>query len=63
MDPNETLKEIRQLVTAIAVTELVSVHVEEAQELANDLAEKVSALDNWVSHGGFLPDDWRDRSG
>ena len=48
MDPNETLRLIRQLIRGI--------------KSPNDdfyfLAEYVSALDNWLCNGGFLPNDW-----
>lgn len=43
MDPNATLNALREL-------------------LAGDdgeVAETFAALDEWLSNGGFLPDDWR----
>jgi hypothetical protein len=51
MDPNATLAEIRALVAAI--------HSEATPERCGDLAELVEALDNWLSKGGFAPDDWK----
>lgn len=49
MDPNETLRRIR-MYTAQPVL------------LDDDgicLAELVTALDDWLTRGGFLPDGWR----
>jgi hypothetical protein len=57
MDPNETLAQIRNYrwrVESYAGTEF-----EELRELAEGLAERVGALDNWIRNGGFLPDAWR----
>jgi hypothetical protein len=49
MDPDETLREIRELVTAQAC------YVPDPDRLA----ELVGALDEWLSKGGFLPEPWR----
>lgn len=52
MDPNETLRQIRDLVVALS----------ESADVDSDgfrLAERVSALDTWLSRGGFLPEWWR----
>lgn len=55
MDPNQALKNIREadkkLRCALTFGEL--------NEVVMDLVEAVSALDGWLSRGGFLPDDWR----
>ena len=50
MDPNETLKKIRELIPQVRSSESTAP--------GDDLAEAVEALDDWLSHGGFLPKDW-----
>lgn len=59
MDPNKTLTDIRQLCADMSshwmgVDALLSAQAE--------LVELVSALDEWLSSGGFPPADW-DRRG
>jgi len=58
MDPNELLREIRKQVTTI-LTEAGDLGM---QTPATKLAEKVQALDHWLTnHGGKegrLPKDW-----
>lgn len=49
MDPNETLREIR---------ELIALHIESARGDYARLLELCEALDGWLSHGGFLPREW-----
>jgi hemerythrin len=56
MDPNETLKRIREL-----LTELEDGDEEMSDEmscLVSDLAEHWDGLDAWLRKGGFLPADW-----
>lgn len=59
MDPNETLYDIRQLVTRIIDAEMddetdtVSFRAD-----AVELANKFDSLDDWLSQSGFRPDDW-----
>jgi hypothetical protein len=54
MDPNETLKSIRDLAAEI-------LRNDGYDRVAGDrLAEEVTALDKWLSTGGFLPDAWLD---
>jgi hypothetical protein len=53
MDVNLVLHEIRELTVKIANFEGESYD-------AHLLAEKVDALDNWMSKGGFAPDAWRE---
>lgn len=56
MDPNETLNQIRALVARIeAVREDEYLDL---VELGRDLAESANALDEWLSKGGYVPDDW-----
>lgn len=52
MDPNATLKNIRELCAII-------LSAPEATADECDLAELITALDEWVATGGFLPDAWR----
>lgn len=54
MDPNATLARIREL-TAIVEAEEGDV----GPYMTAELAELVTALDEWPSRGGFLPRDWR----
>jgi hypothetical protein len=53
MDPNATLREIRELLAdpVPADSGLWGSRLER-------LAELVEALDGWLSKGGFLPDGW-----
>jgi hypothetical protein len=57
MDPNKTLREIREL-------DRKALRLERADkslppEDADRLMELVRALDEWLTKGGFLPTDWR----
>ncbi len=47
MDPNETLRRIREIVTT-----------RDAHGQRVELCELVRALDGWLTGGGFLPDEW-----
>lgn len=57
MDPNTTLKEIREL------CQLILGDTEASESEQNDwgysLADRVESLDNWIIGGGFLPEDWK----
>lgn len=55
MDPDETLRQIRALCNEIAMAAAA-----ERAELAEQLAERVEALDEWMTKGGFAPAAWRD---
>jgi hypothetical protein len=65
MDPNEALRKIRAAVREIRSIDGMSAEELEQADLswylatANSLVEHVEALDNWITYGGFLPDDWR----
>lgn len=50
MDPNETLRIIRQ--------ELESAESDAHEVDVDRLVEHVRALDEWLSSGGFLPKAW-----
>jgi hypothetical protein len=55
MDPNATLAEMRRLAAAILADD-----TNDATKaiLADELAEHVQTLDQWIGAGGFLPDSW-----
>lgn len=67
MDPNAALAEIRDLVNRINTdvdrwTDGASDEPDVTLSIAyaaTDLAERVAALDGWMTRGGFTPDDWR----
>lgn len=54
MDPNALLAEIRDLTKRSLELPTPS----NIEDLHVELAEKVEALDEWLSKGGFLPDAW-----
>lgn len=54
MDPNETLKQIREVLGLID-TENDPVRIGYAYDA---LVELVRALDEWLTSGGFPPRDW-----
>jgi hypothetical protein len=55
MDPDECLKQIRDLIMRVNAADDRG----DFEGFAADLAEHVEALDEWLSKGGFLPDAWR----
>ncbi len=55
MEPDLVLQELRQAVNAWENAPPASREEYEAAERATSAA---SALDDWISHGGFLPRDW-----
>lgn len=63
MDPNEALANIRtalkaerEIRAADSPSEMVLIML---QYDLPDLVECVEVLDDWLSKGGFLPDDWK----
>ena len=64
MDPNEALRLIRAYIKQMRVERT---HVAVAPgtttsnfiQHADDLAETIEGLDEWLSRDGFVPDDWR----
>jgi hypothetical protein len=54
MDPDETLRIIRQTIKQMRVDEEDNVFEAHAQEVA----EHFEALDEWLSKGGFKPKEW-----
>lgn len=59
MDPNTALDEIRDLYEQIIDDRA------NANDVADDdvdrLVDLIDALDEWITNGGFLPDDWKPR--
>lgn len=53
MDPDELLKEIRALQPFDD-----TIAEEDARAMLRDLHAKFEALDDWLSKGGRLPQDW-----
>lgn len=54
MDPNAALMNIRAALSVMKTTE----DFEAWTTAAADLQEHVGALDDWLSLGGFPPEDW-----
>jgi hypothetical protein len=52
MDPNETLDRLREL------TDFGDTH-EDVERTLDEVSDLFTAMDDWLSRGGFLPDDWR----
>lgn len=62
MDPEENLREQRELASRILKECRNAEEPEESQSFSYDaerLAELVQALDGWIKGGGFLPKDWQ----
>jgi hypothetical protein len=57
MDPNETLRQIRELVAAVTGPGLRT-NAERAQ-LGAELAGLLEEFDAWLCRGGVLPQPWR----
>lgn len=55
MDPNEALKNIRELTQVIQSGSPTDATV---LSLASELAEAVDNLDMWLTTGGYLPRSW-----
>lgn len=56
MDPNETLRQIREAVFAIAVARDYAGR----NQACAVFVEHFTALDGWLKNGRPLPDDWQD---
>jgi hypothetical protein len=54
MDPNETLRALRELVEQVYGDDEGDVN-----DQLEDFAGYFESLDGWISKGGFLPRDWR----
>lgn len=57
MDPNEALKELRRIL-ALYDNDQPPRKVEDALWDFQAMKESLAALDQWLSKGGFLPDEW-----
>lgn len=55
MDPNETLKRLRNILNTWDEWGILEADAEDA---LNNVTELFYALDDWLSQGGFRPDDW-----
>ncbi len=53
MDPNETLSALRGFTRDVLNDKYII-----GDMPAEDMAELFSALDDWITRGGFLPDAW-----
>jgi|AntAceMinimDraft_11_1070367.scaffolds.fasta_scaffold00311_70 hypothetical protein len=58
MDPNETLKAIRKNINVWEDGGLPFGSREELEDFIDEVCESVLALDEWLIHGGFKPNDW-----
>ena len=58
MDPNETLRRIRELLSLASVTRYKEDHFDYLLEVAGRFQD----LDDWIQAGGFLPEDWQEVS-
>lgn len=58
MDPNVTLSEIRELCDDIRNADVDGRGYGEGMEMARTLEHKITALDEWLTRGGFAPAVW-----
>jgi DNA-binding HxlR family transcriptional regulator len=58
MDVNETLARIRKICADMNVAR----YEYESAALGEDLRQAFADLDEWLSKGGFLPEDWSARA-
>jgi hypothetical protein len=56
MDPNETLKQLRELIQVPQYGPSLTAF--DRAERFDLLVDYIEALDGWLSKGGFLPDAW-----
>lgn len=56
MDPNEALRQLRMVTENAHVIDYGNHR--EVTELLRDMIDHVSALDEWMTRGGFLPTAW-----
>ena len=54
MDPDEALRQMRELVNGV----LLSGRERDWKRHAATMAEQFHELDDWLTRGGFPPDDW-----
>lgn len=53
MDPNATLETLRQL-----CADVENGITTDPEQLVGEFFDAVTALDEWLARGGFLPSDW-----
>jgi len=58
MDPDANLQEQRRLIARL----IDHTDGSDVSDCGERLAELARALDDWITNGGFLPAEWRDRS-
>jgi len=58
MDPNETLKAIRKMIHSWEDMGLDFMSPAEVDGFIGEFIEHVVALDDWLTNGGFRPEDW-----
>lgn len=58
MDPNAALRTIREERVALEKLLDQSGSLWAIEDAAAELASAVRDLDEWLSNGGFLPDEW-----
>jgi hypothetical protein len=59
MDPNAALERLRTLaIEALKEDDALDPHLAVLAIRAIEMAEKFQALDEWITKGGFPPDDW-----
>lgn len=58
MDPTAALAEIRSIISENGSVDEMAMPLQEIQDKYDRLCELVDGLDNWISSGGFLPEDW-----
>lgn len=56
MDPNTALNDLRRAVAAIDNNDGMSEHAFSDQ--LDNIIQEFTALDQWLTGGGFLPNDW-----
>ncbi|AEJ93349.1 hypothetical protein SEA_SUPERCALLIE99_82 [Mycobacterium phage SuperCallie99] len=52
MDPNQTLEDIRMTISDLE-------RVGPDPDMVANLMDRFTALDSWLTHGGFKPRDWK----
>ena len=57
MDPNATLAELRRLIREYQYRSDMLLRIDD--EHADPIIERIGALDEWLTKGGFLPDAWK----
>lgn len=57
MDPNKTLQVLRRMMNEWE-DGLSLMSPADLEAFLDEVCEHVVALDEWLTHGGFRPDDW-----